>query len=322
MRRSRVGAIDLRGGARTARRARHAGRAGGARRPASRPTPAARQVPPPRPRAGPVVVNPMLTGPLPAGRSEGQGTVEDGGRAGFRTARGRPAKRRRQVDARRGLDADGRRRRSRSATATRPRWARSTCSRPGVERTVPGLEDGEQGPDADDPALTLDVWRQRIRRHPGELKNLLRNQAFVAGIGNAYSDEILHAARLLPFRKRSTLAAEEVDELYRATRRRPRARDRDSARARPANLRDAGPRLPRRPPQGRPGMPALRDPDHRGQARRIRDVLLPRLPALGRRRSQPWGIFSVCPMRRAVERPIPLSAWIALTVVLKRMARS
>ena len=29
----------------------------------------------------------------------------------------------------------------------------------------------------------------------------------MAGIGNAYSDEILHAARLLPFRKRSTLAA-------------------------------------------------------------------------------------------------------------------
>ena len=50
------------------------------------------------------------------------------------------------------------------------------------------------------------MWRERIRRHPGELKNLLRNQAFVAGIGNAYSDEILHAARLLPFRKRSTLA--------------------------------------------------------------------------------------------------------------------
>jgi formamidopyrimidine-DNA glycosylase len=51
------------------------------------------------------------------------------------------------------------------------------------------------------------------------LKNLLRNQAFVAGIGNAYSDEILHAARLAPFRKRSTLAPDEVDELYRATRR-------------------------------------------------------------------------------------------------------
>lgn len=88
----------------------------------------------------------------------------------------------------------------------------------GVERPVPGLGDGEIGPDADDPDLTSDVWRARIRRHPGELKNVLRNQAFVAGIGNAYSDEILHAARLLPLRKRASLADEEIDELYRATR--------------------------------------------------------------------------------------------------------
>jgi len=87
----------------------------------------------------------------------------------------------------------------------------------GVDRVVPGLTDTPPGPEADDPSLTLEVWRDRIRRHPGELKNLLRNQAFVAGIGNAYSDEILHAARLLPFRKRSSLAPEEVDELYRAT---------------------------------------------------------------------------------------------------------
>jgi formamidopyrimidine-DNA glycosylase len=84
----------------------------------------------------------------------------------------------------------------------------------GVERGVPGLGPDEIGPDANDPKLTLDVWRERIRRHPGELKNLLRNQAFVAGIGNAYSDEVLHAARLLPFRKRSTLAPEEIDALY------------------------------------------------------------------------------------------------------------
>jgi formamidopyrimidine-DNA glycosylase len=88
----------------------------------------------------------------------------------------------------------------------------------GVDRPVPGLGGSDQGPDADDPALTLEVWRERIRKHPGELKNLLRNQAFVAGIGNAYSDEILHAAHLLPFRKRSSLAAEEVDALYAATR--------------------------------------------------------------------------------------------------------
>ncbi len=91
----------------------------------------------------------------------------------------------------------------------------------GVQRAVTGLEDGEQGPDADDPALTLDVWRDRIRRHPGELKSLLRNQAFVAGIGNAYSDEILHAAKLSPFRKRSSLAPEEIDALYVAARETP-----------------------------------------------------------------------------------------------------
>ena len=89
----------------------------------------------------------------------------------------------------------------------------------GLERAVPGLGPDEIGPDVDSPELTLDVWRERIRRHPGELKNLLRNQAFVAGIGNAYSDEVLHAARLLPFRKRSTLDDEEIDALYVAARR-------------------------------------------------------------------------------------------------------
>jgi formamidopyrimidine-DNA glycosylase len=88
----------------------------------------------------------------------------------------------------------------------------------GVDRPVTGLEDKHQGPDADSPELTLEAWRERIRRHPGELKALLRNQAFVAGIGNAYSDEILHAAKLSPFRKRSSLAPEEVDALYAATR--------------------------------------------------------------------------------------------------------
>jgi formamidopyrimidine-DNA glycosylase len=87
----------------------------------------------------------------------------------------------------------------------------------GVDRPIPGLG-SDQGPDADDPALTLATWRERIRKHPGELKSLLRNQAFVAGVGNAYSDEILHAARLSPFRKRASLAPEEIDALYEATR--------------------------------------------------------------------------------------------------------
>jgi formamidopyrimidine-DNA glycosylase len=88
----------------------------------------------------------------------------------------------------------------------------------GVERAVPGAGAAEMGPDADDPGLSLEVWRARIGRHSGELKNLLRNQVFVAGIGNAYADEILHAARLAPFRKRSSLAPEEIDALFEATR--------------------------------------------------------------------------------------------------------
>jgi formamidopyrimidine-DNA glycosylase len=82
--------------------------------------------------------------------------------------------------------------------------------------TIPGW--AEMGPDADDPGLTLDAFRQRIRRHPGELKPLLRNSKFVAGIGNAYSDEILWEARLAPFRRRSTLKPEEIDRLYAAMR--------------------------------------------------------------------------------------------------------
>jgi formamidopyrimidine-DNA glycosylase len=81
---------------------------------------------------------------------------------------------------------------------------------------IPGWS--EMGPDADDPALTLDVFRQRIRRHPGELKSLLRNSKFVAGIGNAYSDEILWAAKLAPLRRRSSLTSDEVDRLYAAMR--------------------------------------------------------------------------------------------------------
>lgn len=81
---------------------------------------------------------------------------------------------------------------------------------------IPGW--AEMGPDADDPALTLAVFRERIRRHPGELKPLLRNSKFVAGIGNAYSDEILWEAGLAPFRRRSSISADQVERLYQAMR--------------------------------------------------------------------------------------------------------
>ena len=77
---------------------------------------------------------------------------------------------------------------------------------------VPTL--AELGPEATDPELTLDVFLQRLRRHPGEIKGVLTNQAFVAGIGNAYADEILWHARIYPFRRRPTLDAEELARLH------------------------------------------------------------------------------------------------------------
>lgn len=86
----------------------------------------------------------------------------------------------------------------------------------GVERPVPGWD--ELGPDADAHDLDAPTWETRIGRHHGELQSLLKNQAFVAGIGNGYSDEILWSAGLAPFRRRSTLAPEESERLRLATR--------------------------------------------------------------------------------------------------------
>lgn len=97
-----------------------------------------------------------------------------------------------------------------------PRMGKLYLAPGGDASAVPGM--AELGPDADDPLLTIDTWRTRLRRHPGELKSLLRNQSFVAGLGNAYSDEVLWAARLNPFRRRATLAPEEVDALHAAMR--------------------------------------------------------------------------------------------------------
>ena len=51
-----------------------------------------------------------------------------------------------------------------------------------------------------------------------QLKGVLKDQRILAGIGNAYSDEILHAARLSPFKPSSSLTPEELGTLYRAVR--------------------------------------------------------------------------------------------------------
>lgn len=76
----------------------------------------------------------------------------------------------------------------------------------------------ELGPDALDPNLDAPTFIKRLGRHRGEIKNVLRNQVFVAGIGNAYADEILFEAGLRPLRRTSTLNDQERRGLYKAMR--------------------------------------------------------------------------------------------------------
>ncbi|WP_151770595.1 Fpg/Nei family DNA glycosylase [Streptomyces abyssomicinicus] len=51
-----------------------------------------------------------------------------------------------------------------------------------------------------------------------QLKGALRDQSLIAGVGNAYSDEILHAARMSPFKLTGSLTPEETHRLYEALR--------------------------------------------------------------------------------------------------------
>jgi len=77
---------------------------------------------------------------------------------------------------------------------------------------VPGFK--ELGPEPLDPSLTLEVFQQRLGRHHGEIKGILTKQSFVAGIGNAYADEILFCAHVYPFRKRPSLSEDEVRRIH------------------------------------------------------------------------------------------------------------
>jgi formamidopyrimidine-DNA glycosylase len=64
--------------------------------------------------------------------------------------------------------------------------------------------------------LDEDEFTRRLMARRGQIKSLLTNQEVVAGIGNAYSDEILWEARLHPHRRRASIDEEGVRELYRA----------------------------------------------------------------------------------------------------------
>jgi len=81
---------------------------------------------------------------------------------------------------------------------------------------VPGI--ARLGPEPLDDAFTRDVFAGLLAGRRTQIKGLLRDQAVIAGIGNAYSDEILHAARMSPYAIAASLEDAEIDRLYDALR--------------------------------------------------------------------------------------------------------
>ena len=85
-------------------------------------------------------------------------------------------------------------------------------------RTVRRARHRQPGPDLDD-AFTIDVLRGILEREGRkQLKGVLRHCGTIAGIGNAYSDELLHAARMSPFKPANSLDDTELQTLYDAIR--------------------------------------------------------------------------------------------------------
>jgi len=81
---------------------------------------------------------------------------------------------------------------------------------------VPGI--ARLGPDPMAPDFTEADFAALLDGRRTQVKGLLKDQTFLAGVGNAYSDEVLHVARLSPFALASSLDQEHVQRLYAAMR--------------------------------------------------------------------------------------------------------
>ncbi|MGW0636088.1 Fpg/Nei family DNA glycosylase [Nocardia salmonicida] len=79
---------------------------------------------------------------------------------------------------------------------------------------VPGI--ARLGPDA--LGLTEDEFAALLKSTSQRIKTAIVDQTLIAGIGNAYSDEILHTAKISPFANTKTMSAEKVSQLYTAVR--------------------------------------------------------------------------------------------------------
>jgi formamidopyrimidine-DNA glycosylase len=79
---------------------------------------------------------------------------------------------------------------------------------------VPGV--ARLGPDPLDAAFTVEAFRGLLEGERRQIKGVLRDQSTIAGIGNAYSDEVLHVARMSPFKLAASFTEEESARLYAA----------------------------------------------------------------------------------------------------------
>ena len=81
---------------------------------------------------------------------------------------------------------------------------------------VPGI--ARLGPDPTAPDFSLDDFAEILAGRRTQVKGLLRDQSVFAGVGNAYSDEILHNARMSPYALAAKLTPGDVERLYHAMR--------------------------------------------------------------------------------------------------------
>src|SRR5918993_3875504 len=79
---------------------------------------------------------------------------------------------------------------------------------------VPGV--ARLGPDPLDPSFTRDTLAGLLAGRRTQIKGVLRDQMVIAGVGNAYSDEILHAAKTSPYALAASLSEDDVAHLYSA----------------------------------------------------------------------------------------------------------
>ena len=135
------------------------------------------------------------------------------------------------------------------------------------------------GPDPLADEFTVEVLGEILgRAGRAQIKGVLRHQGTIAGIGNAYSDELLHAAKLSPFKPSNSLTESRAADAPRRHPQRPRRRGRPLGRAgrERAQGREEEQHGGARPDG--PALPGLRRHRARGQLRGLQPAVLPHLP--------------------------------------------